>query len=103
MIARSIEEARELVNEMLKGGKYINGEWYEKDCGSAYLDWGVIDDDYQNVSCRYFAEEVAREFQRKGYFVYYQVMRYGGTKIPQGTPTNVRIMNKPSQSFEPFY
>ena len=95
-IARSIDEARELVNAMLKGGDYFNGEWFEG--GEAYLDWGAIDDGYQNVSCKYFADEVAREYQRKGYFVYYQVMGYGNNRIPQGTPMVVRIKTEPKHS-----
>jgi len=96
-IARSIEEARELVNSMLKGDDYFNGEWFEKDCGEAYLDWGVVCG-YQNVSCKFFAEEIAREFQMKGYFVYYQVMGWGSSKIPQGTPICIRIKTQPKCS-----
>ncbi len=97
-IARSIEEARELVNSMLKGDACINGEWYDKDCGEAYLDWGVIGDGYQNVSCKFFAEEIAREFQMKGYFVYYSLMGYGSNRIPQGTPVCIRIKTQPKCS-----
>ena len=97
-IARSIESAREMVNAMLKGDAYFNGEWFEKDCGDAYLDWGVIDDYYQNVSCKHFADEVAREYKRNGYFVYYQTMGYGNKRIPQGTPIVIRIKTKPKCS-----
>lgn len=105
-IARSIEDARELVNAMLNGGMCINGEWFDENCGDAYLDWGAIDDGFQNVSCKYFAEEVAREFQMKGYFVYVQVMGYGCSYIPEGTPVCIRIKtNKPlyhSKTLIPF-
>ena len=97
-IARSIDAAREMVEAMLKGDAYFNGEWFDKDCGEAYLDWGTIDDSYQNVSCKYFADEVAREYQRKGYFVYYQIMGYGNKRVPQGTPIVVRIKTKPKCS-----
>ena len=97
-IARSIEETRELVNAMLKGGEYFNGEWYEENCGEACLDWGTIDNSDANVSCKYFADEVAREFQQKGYFVYYQLMGWGRKDIPQGTPILIRIKTKPKCS-----
>ena len=97
-IATSIDAAREMVNAMLKGGAYFNGEWFEENCGEAYLDWGTISDGYQNVSCKYFADEVAREFQMKGYFVYYQLMGYGSRRVPQGTPICIRIKTKPKCS-----
>jgi hypothetical protein len=84
-IARSIEETRELVNAMLKGGE-------------ACLDWGTIDSSNANVSCKYFADEVAREFQQKGYFVYYQLMGWGRKDVPQGTPILIRIKTKPKCS-----
>jgi len=94
-IARSIESAREMVNAMLKGGAYFNGEWFDEDCGEAYLDWGTIDDGYQNVSCKYFADEVAREFQMKGYFVYYQLMGWGSRRVAEYTPIVIRIRKEP--------
>jgi hypothetical protein len=93
-IARSVEETKELINEMLKGGAFINGEWFEENCGDAYLCWDA--NVYEpNVSCRYFAEEAAREYQRMGYFVYYQPMGRGNNRIPEGTYTTIRIKTKP--------
>jgi PII-like signaling protein len=50
------------------------------------------------VSCKFFAEEIAREFQMKGYFVYYGLMGYGSSRIPQGTPVVIRIKTKPKCS-----
>lgn len=78
-IATSIEETKELVNSMLVEGQ------------DAYLDWGENSTMYQNVSCKYFADEVAREFQLQGYFVYYELMGYGSSRVPQGTPVCIRI------------
>ena len=103
-IAKSVSEGIELVNAMLKGGDYINGEWYGENCGEAYLDWGAINNMYLNISCKYFADEVGREFQGRGYFVYYQVMGFGSTKVAQGTPICIRIRKEPkdSNSFVPF-
>lgn len=93
-IAKSVSEGIELVEAMFKGGAYFNGEWYEENGNSAYLDWGAINDMYTNISCKYFADEVGREFQRRGYFVYYQVCGYG-TKLSQGTPIAIRIQSHP--------
>ena len=96
-IAKSVNEGVELVNAMLKGGDYFNGEWYSENCGEAYLDWGAINNMYLNISCKYFADEVGREFQRRGYFVYYQVMGFGSTKVAQGTPICIRISKEPKE------
>lgn len=78
-IATSIEETRELVKSMLVESQ------------DAYLDWGENSTIYQNVSCKYFADEVARGFQLQGYFVYYQLMGHGSSRVPQGTPVCIRI------------
>lgn len=92
-IAKSVNEGVELVNIEIEN----NGE--------AYLDWGAISNEYLNISCKYFADEVGREFQGRGYFVYYQTMGFGNTKVAQGTPICIRISKKPkdSNSFVPFY
>jgi len=98
-VVNSIADAMELVEKMLKGGDYFNGEWFEENCGEAYLDWGVVDDFYTNVSCKWIADSVGMEFQKRGYYVYYQVM--GWTKsgrIPEGTPMNIRIKKEPKSS-----
>ena len=86
-IARSVSEGIELVESMFKGGAYFGGEWFEENGSEAYLDWGTIDDNYVNISSKYFADEVGREFQKRGFFVYYQVMGWTkSNRIPQGTP-----------------
>lgn len=82
-IAKSVSEGIELVNIELE--KY----------GEAYLDWGAINNMYLNISCKYFADAVGREFQGRGYFVYYQVMGFGSTKVAQGTPICIRISKEP--------
>jgi len=95
-IAKSVSEGIELVESMFKGGTYINGEWYEENGKNAYLDWGLIDNTYLNISCKSFADEVAKHFQDKGYFVYYQLM--GWTKsgrIAEGTEVAIRIQTYP--------
>ncbi len=92
-IAKSISEGIELVNNELS------------EYGSAYLDWGVVGNEYLNISCKHFADEVGREFQSRGYFVYYQVMGYGSSRVAQGTPVCIRIYKEPkdNNSYVPFY
>ena len=97
MVATSFDSAKEMVEKMLNGGAYVNGEWFEENCGEAYLDWGRNTDIYQNVSCKYFADEVARYFQKQGYFVYYNLMGWGKGDIPEYTPTTIRISKKPKK------
>lgn len=105
-IAKSVNEGIELVEAMFKGGAYFNGEWYEENGKDAYLDWGAINDMYTNISCKYFADEVAREFQRRGYFVYYQLMGWTKTqRIADGTPIAIRIQTyqrHPNSNMEVF-
>ena len=84
-IASSIDEVMELVNTMLCGG-------------DAYLDWGQVCNTNKNVSCKYYADEVAREFKLKGYFVYYEVMGFGSSRIAQGTPVAIRIKREESSN-----
>ena len=85
-IVTSIEETKELVKSMLAESQ------------DAYLDWGESSTMYQNVSCKYFADEVAREFQLQGYFVYYELMGYGSSRIAQGTPVAIRIKREKSSN-----
>ena len=85
MIASNIDEVMELVNTMLCSG-------------DAYLDWGQVDNTNKNVSCKYYADEVAREFKLKGYFVYYEVMGFGNSRIAQGTPVVIRIKREESSN-----
>ena len=102
-IARTVSEGIELVEKMLNGNVVINGE--EFNGGDAYLDWGIINDWYVNISCKRFADEIGRVFQDRGYFVYYQVMGYGSSRIPYGTPVCVRIKSEPkswNSTIEPF-
>lgn len=61
-----------------------------KDCimdivemGGTYLSWG----ENKNVNSRTVAEEVARKFQDKGYFVYYELVN--------GIEDGIRIQKRP--------
>ena len=46
---------------------------------------------YQNVNSREIAEEVARKFKNNGYFVYYDLMGMGNSRIAPGTEVCIRI------------
>ena len=59
--------------------------------GGTYLDWGETGTMYQNVNSREIAEEVARKFKNKGYFVYYDLMGMGNSRIAPGTEVCIRI------------
>ena len=62
--------------------------------GGTYLDWGETGTMYQNVNSREIAEEVARKFKNKGYFVYYDLMGMGNSKIAPGTEVCIRIVKR---------
>lgn len=97
MVATSFDSAKEMVEKMLNGGAYVNGEWFEENCQEAYLDWGIIDDMYHNVISKYIADQVGRYYLEKGYNVYYQLMGWGKGQIPQGTPVCIRIKKSPKR------
>ena len=59
--------------------------------GGTYLDWGETGTMYQNVNSREIAEEVAHKFKNKGYFVYYDLMGMGNSRIAPGTEVCIRI------------
>lgn len=59
--------------------------------GTAYIDWGVSSDIWQNCPNKEIADRVASEMRRGGYRVYIQRMGRGSKRIPQGTPTCYRI------------
>ena len=59
--------------------------------GTAYIDWGVSSDIWQNCPNKEIADRVASEMRRGGYRVYVQRMGYGRRDVPQGTPTCYRI------------
>lgn len=63
--------------------------------GGTYLDWGVTGTMYKNVNSRAVAEEVARKFKEKGYFVYYELMGMGSSRIQPGTEIAIRIKKRP--------
>ena len=62
--------------------------------GGSFLDWGEAGTMYQNVNSRSIAEEVARKFKNKGYFVYYDLMGYGSKDIAPGTEVCIRISKR---------
>ena len=63
--------------------------------GGTYLDWGAAGTMYKNVNSRAIAEEVARKFKEKGYFVYYELMGMGNNRIEPGTEIAIRIKKRP--------
>jgi hypothetical protein len=65
--------------------------------GGTYLDWGATGDDmYKNINTRSSAEEIARKFKDKGYFVYYDLMGAPGTReCPEGSEVCIRIFKRP--------
>lgn len=66
--------------------------------GGAYLDWGEFDDIYKNIQDKETAEEVAKMFHDKGYFVYYEGegLDIDGEETPDSyTPIAIRILKKP--------
>lgn len=71
----------------------------ESSIGTAYIDWGVTGDFYQNCPSRSIADKVARAFKEMGYYVYIQRMGFGSRRIAEGTPITycihkqVRIYN----------
>lgn len=59
--------------------------------GTAYIDWGVSSDIWQNCPNKEIADRVASEMRRGGYRVYVQRMGFGSRAVPQGTPICYRI------------
>lgn len=77
----------EVLNQLTTGkDKYGEGL-----VGTAYIDWGVTSDFYQNCPSKSVADKVARAFKEKGYYVYVQRMGYGNRRILEGTPISYRI------------
>ena len=80
------------------GDSIIKDEGYgEGQIGTAYIDWGIINDTYKNCPSKNIADKVANDFKAKGYYVYIQRMGFGNKRIPEGTPTCYRIYEKPRQ------
>ena len=94
-IVMDFESAKTMVESMLKGGAYFNGEWYDENCQEAYLDW-CTDSPYQNVVSKYVADKVGRYFLERGYNVYYQCFGYH-PKHSYGEPACIRIKNTPQR------
>ena len=84
---------KEVLSQLTTGcDKYGEGQ-----VGTAYIDWGIINDTYKNCSSKNIADKVANDFKTKGYYVYIQRMGFGNKRIPEGTPTCYRIYEKPRQ------
>lgn len=83
------------VETQLKTGadKYGEGR-----VGTAYIDWGVCSDVWQNCPNKMIADRVASEMRSRGCRVFIQRMGFGRRDIPQGTPTCYRIF---AQGMEP--
>ncbi|MCQ2256865.1 MAG: hypothetical protein MJZ41_02590 [Bacteroidaceae bacterium] len=86
-----INDFEKLVSEVLN--QLITGKdkYGEAHIGTAYIDWGVTSDFYQNCPSKSLADKVARAFKEKGYYVYVQRMGYGNRRILEGTPISYRI------------
>lgn len=77
----------DVLNQLTTGcDKYGEGT-----IGTAYIDWGVTSDIYQNCPTKSIADRVARAFKEKGYYVYVQRMGIGNRRILPGTPVAYRI------------
>lgn len=80
-----------VVNEVLSQLSTGKDKYGEGLIGTAYIDWGVTSDYYQNCPSKSVADKVARAFKEKGYYVYVQRMGYGNRRILEGTPVSYRI------------
>lgn len=84
---------KEVLSQLATGcDKYGEGQ-----IGTAYIDWGIINDTYKNCPSKNIADKVANDFKAKCYYVYIQRMGFGNKRIPEGTPTCYRIYEKPRQ------
>lgn len=82
---------KNVVNDVLtqlSTGKDKHGEGA---IGTAYIDWGITGDFYQNCPSKKVADKVVQSFKDKGYYVYIQRMGYGNRRILEGTPISFRI------------
>lgn len=80
-----------VVNEVLSQLSTGKDKYGEGLIGTAYIDWGVTSDYYQNCPSKSVADKVARAFKEKGYYVYVQRMGYSNRRILEGTPVSYRI------------
>lgn len=80
-----------VVKDVLKQLTTGKDKYDEGSIGTAYIDWGVTSDIYQNCPSKSVADRVAREFKERGYYVYIQRMGYGNRRILEGTPVSYRI------------
>ena len=84
---------KEVLSQLATGcDKYGDGQ-----IGTAYIDWGIINDTYKNCPSKCIADKVANDFKAKGYYVYIQRMGFGNKRIPEGTPICYRRYEKQRQ------
>lgn len=86
-----ISDFEKVVNEVLTQLKTGKDKYGEGSVGTAYIDWGVTSDYYQNCPSKSVADKVARAFKEKGYYVYVQRMGFGNRRILEGIPVSYRI------------
>lgn len=86
-----INDFEKVVDEVLTQLKTGKDKYGEGLVGTAYIDWGVTSDIYQNCPSKSVADRVARDFKEKGYYVYIQRMGYGNRRILEGNPVSYRI------------
>lgn len=80
-----------VVSEVLTQLTTGKDKYGEGAVGTAYIDWGITGDFYQNCPSKSVADKVARAFKDKDYYVYVQRMGYGNRHILEGTPISYRI------------
>ena len=74
---------KEVLSQLATGcDKYGDGQ-----IGTAYIDWGIINDTYKNCPSKCIADKVANDFKAKGYYVYIQRMGLGLSLIHISEPT----------------
>ena len=86
-----INDFEKVVSEVLTQLQTGKDKYGEGLVGTAYIDWGVTSDYYQNCPSKSVADKVARAFKEKGYYVYVQRMGFGNRRILEGTSVSYRI------------
>lgn len=64
-----------VVKDVLKQLSTGKDKYGEGQVGTAYIDWGITGDYYQNCPSKNVADKAARAFKEKGYYVY--ILRMG--------------------------
>ncbi len=90
-MSESINDFMAVMDDVMEQIETGADKFGEGRVGTAYIDWGVSSDIWQNCPNKEIADRVASEMQRGGYRVYVQRMGFGRRDIPQGTSVCYRI------------